>query len=186
MNRKSSQRGRIKEALSLAHDLRRESAFNAVQYDLCKEIILTQRDTKILKCEYTLSSKLLEDEVHCFAKQLFEKIFENCTLDSAHIIATNYTDEIDEADTQSLVYGEVDFDSFAEVLRVATSGIARQRKFVDLGHGTGRAIVAVIIRILVNDIITHHRQRCCATLNLLVESRYSKAFITSLDKSSMH
>ena len=143
MNRKSSRRGRIKEALSLAHDLRRETAFNAVQFDLCKEIILTQYDTKILKHEYTLSSKLLEEEVYCFAKQLFEKIFENCTLDSAHIIATNYTDEIDEADTQSLVYGEVDFDSFAEVLRAATSGITRQRKFVDLGHGTGRAIVAV-------------------------------------------
>ena len=69
--------------------------------------------------------------------------FEGLSLEKAHIIATTYAEELSEADTRALVYGEVDFDSFAEVLRAATIGIKRCYTFVDLGHGTGRAVFVV-------------------------------------------
>src|SRR5690349_3545932 len=47
-----------------------------------------------------------------------------------------------ESSTQSLVYGEIDFFSFATILEKA-----KPRKndiFCDLGHGTGRAVIAAV------------------------------------------
>jgi hypothetical protein len=40
--------------------------------------------------------------------------------------------------------GEIDFDSFSEVLRVAMRQLQTRHKFVDLGHGIGKAILAAV------------------------------------------
>ena len=42
------------------------------------------------------------------------------------------------------ITGEIEFDSFAEVLRVAMRQLKSRKKFVDLGHGIGKAIMAAV------------------------------------------
>jgi hypothetical protein len=42
---------------------------------------------------------------------------------------------------QSLIYGEVDFDAFSEVLELTQC--SNHRKFYDLGSGMGRAVFVV-------------------------------------------
>ena len=79
-------------------------------------------------------------------KELYDILYDNITLERAHILATTYVDEINERDdTRALVYGEIEFDSFSEVLKVATDNIKNLNKFVDLGHGIGRAVIVVFI-----------------------------------------
>jgi hypothetical protein len=44
--------------------------------------------------------------------------------------------------SSSLVYGEIDFFSFAAIMEKVNP--APGELFVDLGHGTGRAVVAAV------------------------------------------
>lgn len=48
----------------------------------------------------------------------------------------------DQAKSPCLVYGEIDFFSFAAIMEKV--GPEPGEVFVDLGHGTGRAVVAAV------------------------------------------
>ncbi len=93
----------------------------------------------------SLSETKIKERILKYTRQLYDALFETITLEKAHIIATTYADEVNEADTRALVYGEIDFESFAEVLRVATENLSKKQKFIDLGHGIGRAVIVVRI-----------------------------------------
>lgn len=53
--------------------------------------------------------------------------------------------------SQSLVYGEVDFWSFYDVIKVAVAGIDTSKgkglKFYDLGSGSGKALFAAVLAV---------------------------------------
>lgn len=85
--------------------------------------------------------------LNLYIYNLYSSLYFNLTLEKAHILATTYIDEINETDTRALVYGEIEYDSFKEVLYEATNNLKNMKKFIDLGHGIGRAVLVVIILI---------------------------------------
>jgi SAM-dependent methyltransferase len=90
------------------------------------------------------------------AKSMMDNLFEGETLESAHLSASLATAKLfknqnTKFDGQALVYGEVEFDPFVKILDIATKGLSSNGKFVDLGHGIGRA---AIIAALVTDFRT--------------------------------
>lgn len=134
-----SNQDKCRYLLTAAKKLKLDGDISWLQYDILKEMILSfdddlYADPSLATTKYRLSK---------YTRQLYDALFENLSLEKAHIIATTYADEISDADTRALVYGEVDFESFAEVLHAATSNTKRCCKFVDLGHGTGRAVIVV-------------------------------------------
>jgi hypothetical protein len=89
-----------------------------------------------------------------YSSSILQNLFDvSYSLEEAHVIASNSQfinnkDHINDDDygrnmseVKSLVYGEVEYDSFVEILMVANQGLEkRTSKFVDLGHGTGKAL----------------------------------------------
>jgi hypothetical protein len=78
------------------------------------------------------------------ARSDMEHVFAGETLESAHLLASMGTARMVKSgdyDSQALVYGEVEYDPFVEVLEHATKGLKGSNKFVDLGHGIGRAAI---------------------------------------------
>ena len=136
-----SLKGRCRYLLTESNKLKGNGDISYVQYDILKELILSL-DSEL----YNLSTQVtLKDRVSKYTRQIYDSLFEDTSLEKAHIIATTYAQELTESDKRALVYGEVDFDSFSEVLKVAATGMKRCHNFVDLGHGTGRAVFAVIL-----------------------------------------
>ena len=90
----------------------------------------------------------LNKRLDAYEKEILEKLFADYSSDDAHIVACECIDTINDCDTSALVYGEVGFDSFKEVLMEAIGGLKFMKKFVDLGHGTGKAIFMVIVNIM--------------------------------------
>lgn len=120
-----------------AKKLKERNQISSTQYNLLKELIFSF-DEELYECS---CSSTVKERIDRYTRYVYDDLFEGLSLERAHIIATTYADELSEGDTRALVYGEVDFDSFAEVLRCATDGIARSKKFIDLGHGIGRAVI---------------------------------------------
>jgi len=89
-----------------------------------------------------------------YSSSILQNLFDTSySLEEAHVIASNsqfinnkdYINDDDYgrnmSEVKSLVYGEVEYDSFVEILMVANQGLEkRTSKFVDLGHGTGKAL----------------------------------------------
>lgn len=81
---------------------------------------------------------------YCLEKKekLFNEVFKNITTDRAKQIAKQYVNTIQSVDP-SLTYGEIEFFSFVHILqrcRPISGDI-----FVDLGHGTGKPLVAAAL-----------------------------------------
>lgn len=75
-----------------------------------------------------------------YCHQIWIDVFSKISTDQAKLLVKS-SDEVKQNKTNvSLVYGEIDFFSFASILQKANP---RQGElFFDLGHGTGRAIIA--------------------------------------------
>ncbi|KAG5189323.1 hypothetical protein JKP88DRAFT_252975 [Tribonema minus] len=86
------------------------------------------------------------------AKRSFEEVISTCSLERAHMLATNDARSMPAGtDIKSLVYGEIDFVSFYEVMQLAAQGhrprSRRGAKFYDLGSGSGSAIFAACLAV---------------------------------------
>lgn len=97
---------------------------------------------------------LLRNVVDVHRKSIWEGIYNDIvSIDEAHQLATASTLEITSKDktdnaqeeedspAQAFIYGEIEYDSFVKILRIATNGLPKCEKFCDLGSGTGRALL---------------------------------------------
>lgn len=152
-----------------------------------KEGVLSKNAKCLLKEEILKRSEgaisLLEDSsrvvevVHSAASRMMHSIYTDCPLELAKALSKS---ERGSSTNKSLIYGEVDFDSFAKILRGLPVNTG---KFCDLGSGSGRAVF--IARILhdfdecVGVEILHNLHRASASLRLPADvlSRESLGFV---------
>lgn len=130
---------KCKYLLITSNNLKNNNEISLKEYNLLKELIFSFNSSLYSYNNINDIKLYLNNYIH----QLYNALYENLTLERAHILATTYVDEINDTDTRALVYGEVDFESFAEVLKVATDNLKNYNKFIDLGHGIGRAVIVV-------------------------------------------
>eukprot|EP00968_Pinguiococcus_pyrenoidosus_P027108 scaffold7352_cov254-Pinguiococcus_pyrenoidosus.AAC.34 len=79
-------------------------------------------------------TKLIDTEAHV----LYTELFKNCTLEDGKSLSKREREEGDLKEEKSLIYGEVDFFSFAAILRKINPEPGTV--FYDLGSGTGKAL----------------------------------------------
>jgi len=137
----------VKLLLRLCNLLKRQRQLSNVYIGHLKDLAL-QEDERLLRVLRFMDHKSLVAELEVCAelqaKVQMEAIFTGETLEGSHLLATLGVGKVmnrKDVDNQALVYGEVEFDPFVEVLTVACDGIDMKRKFVDLGHGIGRATI---------------------------------------------
>ncbi|GMH89849.1 hypothetical protein TrST_g9244 [Triparma strigata] len=82
------------------------------------------------------------------AAEEFDRLFEDCSIEVAKSASKGERAEKELTKERSLIYGEVEFDSFAVVLRKICSGFSkdmapmdRNKVFYDIGSGSGRAVM---------------------------------------------
>jgi hypothetical protein len=133
-----------KYLLVTAKNLLTTNEISSIQHTFLKELIFSY-DEGLYASLHTTTQ--VQEYLLQYTKKLYLALFEHLTLEQAHIIATTYADEMSDSttDPRALVYGEIEFDSFAEVLKVATDGLSQQQKFIDLGHGIGRAVIVAAL-----------------------------------------
>lgn len=123
--------------------------------DFLKDVII-QQDTDLLEVASVITHpdgmdsedvknlyKFFKHKVSLYIEGTIDMLYARGSLEDAYARASTDTESMPNNDAQVLIYGEVDFKSFAEVLRVGVSGLDHRKKFVDLGHGTGKAIMIV-------------------------------------------
>lgn len=115
----------------LASILRKQGLITLKGQGLLKELILSRdprlstlpTDSRLVDAVQTL--------IESKAKEVYESTFDPYPLEVAKAISKK------ERTDSNQIYGEVDFDSFARILRK----VPRKGKFYDLGSGSGRAVV---------------------------------------------
>ncbi len=146
--------------LSICRRLYNSGDVSRKEYDFLKDLIFN-READLMEVAAAIElpeqidsddlkgiCKYLKSKLSYHWKDLLGRLFRNVSLDTAYEIANSASSLLGVEDQSAYTYGEVDFESFAEVLRVAhlNPGTATHfRKFVDLGHGSGRAIFTVRI-----------------------------------------
>lgn len=129
-------------------------------YGLSKDLFLSKNEklVNIFKSYYPLPLKADIKELNLFqklfyemeyiilqhAKVLINELYEKSyNIEDVHLIASkngDHSNDLNKDQIKSLIYGEVEFDSFSEVLIQATNGLHRKKKFVDIGSGTCKAL----------------------------------------------
>jgi len=132
--------------LLLASILAKDRAISNNGKAFLKELIL-RRDPRLIKLlkkfETTEShnSEFLE-QIHNLIREeanaLYNELFVDTSLEVGKTLSKNERDKKNINDVKSLIYGEVEFPSFYNVLRKINSkpGLI----FYDLGSGTGKAV----------------------------------------------
>jgi SAM-dependent methyltransferase len=85
------------------------------------------------------------------AEKLYNALFDTCSLEYGKTVSKAERQEKELTAVKSLIYGEVEFHSFAKVLRKIPA--PKGAVFYDLGSGTGKAVF--VARLL------HDFSRCC-------------------------
>ena len=94
--------------------------------------------TFILEMTKWISKHLLD-----LCHSIFQEIFCNITTEKSKALAAECVKTEQLAPSSSLVYGEIDFFAFVNILDLISP--AEGSSFVDLGHGTGKAVVAAAL-----------------------------------------
>jgi len=111
-----------------------------------KELIL-QKDPRLMELLERFDSQegqdtafldTINDLIEGEAEKLFDSLYNECTLEKAKSLSKAEREVKSMDEEKSLIYGEVEFHSFARVLRKI--GPRPGTKFYDLGSGTGRAV----------------------------------------------
>lgn len=133
--------------LLLAALLAKDRIISSNAKSFLKELIL-RRDPRLIDLLKQFESKetgdnafmekihdLIEDE----SQALYDELFSSTTLEMGKTLSKDERDRKQLNDEKSLIYGEVEYDSFYRVLRKINSpgGV-----FYDLGSGTGKAVFA--------------------------------------------
>ena len=87
------------------------------------------------------------------------------------------------SDASSLIYGEIEFASFSEILGIAMTGLQRKAKFVDLGSGIAKAVLWIALvtrfeRIVGIEINERLWRRSQEILDEFHSTLYSSLFLT--------
>jgi hypothetical protein len=83
----------------------------------------------------------LHDIIAAKAEQVLESLYHNCSYEIAKTASINERVKKDMTQQNSLVYGEVEFASFIEIiLNAIPTPLCRGGKFYDIGSGSGRAV----------------------------------------------
>eukprot|EP01041_Mallomonas_annulata_P009260 gene9260-19221_t len=122
--------------------------------EMMKEMINSQQkpfSEDILKC-YTVDCNDFENfkryVIHRvvqhtadYSYRLWTEIYENLSTEKAKLLAKSNPTAIENLalEKSSLVYGEIDFFSFLDILQRVS--IIKGETLVDLGHGTGRGLI---------------------------------------------
>mmetsp|Transcript_20373 Transcript_20373/g.30838 ORF Transcript_20373/g.30838 Transcript_20373/m.30838 type:complete len:336 (-) Transcript_20373:384-1391(-) len=160
---KQEERIRLSKLLHLAQAMTKTGFISQTSKCFLKNAIVA-RNEKLLNLAGSLTKNLVIEDVidelngiiAARTKAEWAALYGECPLERAHLLASEDQKEaVDSELVKNLVYGEVDFDSFYEVLRHAAQGLsaAGQRGgepgggnggivFYDLGSGTGRAVFA--------------------------------------------
>ena len=136
-----SLKNKCKYFLKIAYSLKENHEISNLLFYSFKDLIFSYNSTLFL-IENEEKNEIISFLLN-YLHNCYELLYEDLTLERAHILATSYVDEMNDTDTRALVYGEIDFISFTEVLKVATDNLYNYKKFIDLGHGIGRAVIVV-------------------------------------------
>ncbi len=147
----------FRESLHSLRELYLRSSLSLPMYLVAKELLL-QSDNDLLNLvvryfpisvhdnQFDHFFELLKETLLRKMSVILQRLFDNtyCT-EEAHIHANNAYLENgmrhdDYKDRKNLIYGEIEFDSYVRVLQIATNGLEYRHKFVDLGHGCGKAV----------------------------------------------
>ena len=86
----------------------------------------------------------LHDIIAATAEQiLVESLYHNCSYEIAKTASINEREKLNMTRQNSLVYGEVEFASFIEIIlhtAIIPTSLCRGGKFYDIGSGSGRAV----------------------------------------------
>lgn len=144
-------------SLHLLRELHSQSSLSLPMYLVAKELLLkNDNDILNLLVRYGLISvhdsqfdhfcQLLKEKLLGKMCVILQRLFDNTyCIEEAHIHANNAFLENgmrhdDYKDRKNLIYGEIEFDSYVRVLQIATNRLECRDKFVDLGHGCGKAV----------------------------------------------
>jgi len=152
-----SQRIAISKLLHLSAAMAKTGFISKVNKGFLKDMIV-DKDEEVLKIACKLNKDLeIEDIINILhgiiarrVQKVYDELFQDCSLERAHLLACEDQRAFAEqpssgADSKSLVYGEVEFDAFYEVLQHAGAGMPSGMRFYDLGSGTGRAIFVAVL-----------------------------------------
>lgn len=127
----------VASLLVFANELERTQRISKASKGLLKELIVNQNEEVMSVGEALASAaasqvadqqlralEILEQQIKHRASKSHEELFEICPLEEAHLLSQEDTKLLLEgSDTKSLVYGEIDFWSFYDVVRAAVEGI---------------------------------------------------------------
>eukprot|EP00968_Pinguiococcus_pyrenoidosus_P027606 scaffold7384_cov236-Pinguiococcus_pyrenoidosus.AAC.6 len=149
----------VSSLLVLAESLCASKEISGPAKSMFKELVL-RRDAAILSAgeayaesdssaQKAIKLRALQDLLEEKTKDVYEDLFSQCDLSLGHQLASKDVDafKADGTNTNSMVYGEVSFSAFYEVLREAARGMGKLHKFYDLGSGTGRAVFEAVLAI---------------------------------------
>jgi hypothetical protein len=160
MSTEISERNFYREILKMLIVFKNKGLLSTALFGLSKDLFLSRNKklVDIFKSYYPLPLKSDIKDLNLFqklfydmesiiiqhAKVLINELYEESyKIEDVHVIASksgNHSNHLNEDQIKSLIYGEVEFDSFCEVLIEATNGLHRKKKFVDIGSGTGKAL----------------------------------------------
>ncbi|CAM9209036.1 unnamed protein product, partial [Hapterophycus canaliculatus] len=133
-----SRREVVANLLMFAKGLEEAGMISKASKCLLKELIVHENLQVISVGERLASShgaqqhgaalEILEEQIKKRASKSHQELFEICPLEQAHLLSQQDTEALAEgSDVKSLVYGEIDFRSFYDVIRVAARGISTAR-----------------------------------------------------------
>lgn len=115
--------------------------------NLYKDLLKSSDTASLINCEDNQESKI--KFFRYLSKKSLEKkyefytsLFEEYTTEKMKLLIKPYTLTADLSNS-SLVYGEIDFFSFIDIL--LRCNIQKSDKFWDLGHGTGKCLISACL-----------------------------------------
>ncbi|CAM9175997.1 unnamed protein product [Scytosiphon promiscuus] len=133
-----SRRRVVAKLLVFAKELEKAGRISKASKGLLKELIVHENLQVISIGERLASSDgaqehgvaldNLDEQIKKRASKSHQELFEICPLEQAHLLSQQDTEALAEgSDVKSLVYGEIDFRSFYDVIRAAVHGISNSR-----------------------------------------------------------
>lgn len=128
----------------------------------------------------------LFDRIEAFALARAEdrlgRFFNEASLLDAHQCASQRP--LDSSEPGSLIYGEIEFRPFTEILGIASTGLQGRAKFVDLGSGLAKAVLWVSLvsrfeQIVGIEINSRMHSRACEILGDFRSTLYDPLFPTT-------
>eukprot|EP00752_Nemacystus_decipiens_P004121 g3770.t1 len=130
-----SRRRAVASLLIFAKELEKAGRISKASKGLLKELIVHE-NLEVMSVGEALARaqggqqqglplQILDEQIKKRASKSHQELFEICPLEQAHLLSQQDTAALaeEDSDTKSLVYGEIDFWSFYDVIKVAADGL---------------------------------------------------------------